>query len=196
MGIRDTWWVYRVCLIWCPLRTAWARPDVSTWVKTDNVGSFFEIAIYSVCHHLNTYCGSPWVPPWWRLQIETFSTLLAFVRGLHGSPVNSLHNGQWRGALMFFLICAWINAWVNTRKAGDLRRHLAHYDVIVMTEPSQPFGGIYPWLQHAEVDQLPKPHSDQAWGTLFPSLPAPCHASSWETYQSLPWALQTPHQSV
>ena len=33
---------------------------------------------------------------------------------------------------MFSLICAWINNWVNNREAGDLRRHRAHYDVIVM----------------------------------------------------------------
>ena len=26
----------------------------------------------------------------------------------------------------------WINDWVNNREAGDLRRHRAHYDVIVM----------------------------------------------------------------
>ena len=29
-----------------------------------------------------------------------------FVRGIHRSPVNSQHKGQWRGALMFSLICA------------------------------------------------------------------------------------------
>ena len=40
--------------------------------------------------------------------------------------------GQWRGALMFSLICVWINDWVNNREAGDLRRYRAHYDVIVM----------------------------------------------------------------
>ena len=34
---------------------------------------------------------------------------------------------------MFSSICAWINEWVNNREAGDLRRHRAHYDVIVMT---------------------------------------------------------------
>ena len=55
-----------------------------------------------------------------------------FVRGIHRSPVNSPHKGQWRGALMFSLICAWINGWVNNREAGDLRRHRADYDVIVM----------------------------------------------------------------
>ena len=55
-----------------------------------------------------------------------------FVRGIHRSPVNSPHKGQWRGALMFSLICVWINGWVNNREAGDLRRYRAHYDVIVM----------------------------------------------------------------
>ena len=32
----------------------------------------------------------------------------------------------------FSLICTWINDWVNNREAGDLRRHRAHYDVIIM----------------------------------------------------------------
>ena len=47
-------------------------------------------------------------------------------------PVNSLHKGQWRGALMFSLICVWINSWVNNREAGDLRRHRGHYGPTVM----------------------------------------------------------------
>ena len=55
-----------------------------------------------------------------------------FVRGIHRSPVNSLHKGQWRGAWMFSSICAWINGWVNNREAGDLRRHRTHYDVTVI----------------------------------------------------------------
>ena len=33
---------------------------------------------------------------------------------------------------MFSLIYAWINGWVNNRKASDTRRHRAHYDFIVM----------------------------------------------------------------
>ena len=68
--------------------------------------------------------------PLWRHQMETFSALLAICAG--NSPVNK---GQWRGALMFSLICAWINGWVNNREAGNLRRHRAHYDVIVMIGP-------------------------------------------------------------
>ena len=56
-----------------------------------------------------------------------------FVRRIHRSPVNSPHKGQWRGALMFSLIWAWMNDWVNNREPGDLRRHRAHYDVTVMS---------------------------------------------------------------
>ena len=52
--------------------------------------------------------------------------------GIHRSPVNSPHKGEWRGTLMFSLICVWKNGWVNNRKAGDLRHYRAHYDVTVM----------------------------------------------------------------
>ena len=54
-----------------------------------------------------------------------------FVRRIHRSPLNSPHKGQWRGALLFSLICAWINDRVNNREAGDLTRRRAHYDVTV-----------------------------------------------------------------
>ena len=46
-----------------------------------------------------------------------------------------LLKGEWRGALMFSLIYVWTNGWVNTRDAGDLRRHRAHYDVTVIEWP-------------------------------------------------------------
>ena len=42
------------------------------------------------------------------------------------------HKGQWCGALIISLICAWTNGWVNNADADDLRRHRAHYDVTVM----------------------------------------------------------------
>ena len=51
---------------------------------------------------------------------------------LYGEFTRPPHKGQWRGVLMFSLICTWINRWVNTREAGDLRRHRAHFEVIVM----------------------------------------------------------------
>ena len=55
---------------------------------------------------------------WWRHQMEKLPALLA---------ICSPHKGQWRGALMFSLVCAWINGWVNNREPGDLRRHHTHY---------------------------------------------------------------------
>ena len=67
------------------------------------------------------------------IKWKIFSRNWPFVQGIHRSPVNSPHKGQWRGALMFSLICVWINDWVNNREAGDLRQYSAHYDVIVMT---------------------------------------------------------------
>ena len=63
---------------------------------------------------------------WWRHQTKHFPRYWPFVRRIHRSPVNSPHKGQWRGALIFPFICAWIN--------GDLRRHRAHYDFTVMAE--------------------------------------------------------------
>ena len=54
-----------------------------------------------------------------------------FVRGIHQSPLNSPHKGQWRGALMCSLICAWINGWLNNREAGYFRRNSANYGVTV-----------------------------------------------------------------
>ena len=69
-----------------------------------------------------------------------------FVRRIHLSPVNSPHKGQWRGALMFSLICASINGWVNNREASDFRCHHTHCDITVMKiaifAQVQQFGGV------------------------------------------------------
>ena len=66
------------------------------------------------------------------MKWKHFPRYWPFVRGIHRSPVNSPHKGRWRGALMFSLLCVWINGWVINREAGDMRRRCAHYDVIVM----------------------------------------------------------------
>ena len=66
------------------------------------------------------------------IKWKHFPRYWPFVRGIHRSLVNSPHKVQWCGALMFSLICAWINGWVNNRESGDLRRYRAHYDVTVM----------------------------------------------------------------
>ena len=66
------------------------------------------------------------------IKRKHFPLYWPFVPRIHRLPVNSPRKGQWRGALMFSLICAWINRWVHNREPGDLRRHRAHYDVVVM----------------------------------------------------------------
>ena len=103
------------------------------------------------------------------IKWKHFPRYWPFLRGIHRSPVNSPHKGQWRGALMFSLICVWINGWVNNGEAGDLRRHRAHYDVTVM---------LSLWSFH-----LPQPRLRQSWGILHscrrhPS-PMPETADRW-----------------
>ena len=66
------------------------------------------------------------------IKRKNFPRYWQFVRGIHRGPVNSPHKGQWRGALMFSLICTRINGWVNNGEAGDLRHHRAHYDITEM----------------------------------------------------------------
>ena len=55
-----------------------------------------------------------------------------FVRGIHRSPMDYSHEGQWREALNFTLNYAWTNDWANNIDAGDLRRRRAQYDVTLM----------------------------------------------------------------
>ena len=66
------------------------------------------------------------------IEWKHFPRYWSFVRGINRSPVISYHKGQWRRALMFSLTCAWLNGWVNSGEAGDLRHHCAHYDDTVV----------------------------------------------------------------
>ena len=62
--------------------------------------------------------------------METFSTLLAFFAG--NSAVIGELPAQ-RPVARSFDAFFDLHGWVNNGEAGDLRRHCAHYDVIVMT---------------------------------------------------------------
>ena len=93
-------------------------------------GDFIKKSRVWIRHYSHIYIS------WWRHQMETFSALLAICAGNSPVPVNFPHKSQWRGALMFSLICVWINGWVNNHEAGDLRRYRIHYDVIVMWDVS------------------------------------------------------------
>ena len=87
------------------------------------------------------------------IKWKHFPRYWPFVRGIHRSPVNSPHKGQWRRALMFSLICPWINYWVNNYEAGDLRRHRTHYDVIIMSVAQL-------WRHHQNVK---RPSEARCW---------------------------------
>ena len=124
--------------------------DEITYLFQNFNGAIIEVALHfmeDTSHKISMllmiwWCRKPahqqqWYWPSFRghddvIKWKYFPRYWPFVRGIHRSPVNSLHKGQWRGALMFSLTCVWINGWVNNREAGDLRRYRAHYDVIVM----------------------------------------------------------------
>ena len=76
-------------------------------------------------------CPLPVCPHDDVIKWKHFPRYRPFLRGIHRWPVNSPLKSQWRGALMFSLICVWTNGWENNRDAGDWRRHRTHYDVIV-----------------------------------------------------------------
>ena len=61
------------------------------------------------CHERETHSTA-----WWLHQMETFSVYWRFVRR---SPGNSPQKGQWRGTLIFSLICA-LNNRLNKQSRG------------------------------------------------------------------------------
>ena len=87
----------------------------------------FRADVYVNCCLWRVSAGGHFSPAntWWRHQMVTISALLALcARVTDEFP----KKGQWRGALMVYLICAW----TNNRDAGDLRRQRYHCYVTVM----------------------------------------------------------------
>ena len=116
---------YRVCasIKLCMSNSQWLF-DLHCWSFTHLVPLCQE--------HIPLFLPNQWHLSWWRHQMETFSVLLAICEGNSAVPGEFPSQGQWREALMFSLLCVWINDWVNNLEAGDLRRYLAHYDVTLM----------------------------------------------------------------
>ena len=76
------------------------------------------------------------------IKWKHFPRYWPFVRGIHRSrwiPRTKASDAE----LWCLLWSAWINDWVNNREAGDLRRHRARYDVIVMYNSKLPSCDIF-----------------------------------------------------
>ena len=112
------------------------------------------------------------------IKWKHFPRYWPFVRGIHRSSVNSPHKGQWRGALMFSLICVWINGWVNNREAGDLRRYRAHYDVSVMNRRRHSIDYLFVLVLHFRCHHLTYPYWHHNMEKIFTVL------TLWERNQS------------
>ena len=115
------------------------------------------------------------------IKWKHFQRYWPFVRLIYRPPVNSPHKGQWRGALNFSLICAWINGWVNNREAGDLRRHRAHYDAIVMHTELTLLHDISPVLIHQQPWQLHAP--SKLIIKKKPGKNQPAYKQNWRTFE-------------
>ena len=143
-------------------------------------------------------------PAWWRHQMDTILRYWPFMRGIHRSPVDSSHKGQWREALLFSLICAWTIGWANNRDASDLRRHSCHYYVTVMRisiiwlwhghgfsiiGPLWGIPAVIGWFPHKgsviSLNMLLKKQSSCQW-FLIPWHP-------WDVIIPSRWALYTDH---
>ena len=104
MSHYQKYWKHkRSVLARCYLRRTEKRFDIYLWIYLTNSKIWYIAIEYFDC---NTEHDG--VITW-----KHFPRYWPFVRGIHRSPVNSPHKGQWRGALMFSLIGTWLNSWVN-----------------------------------------------------------------------------------
>ena len=125
-------WELQVLYMW--YSHLWSCPQrFGNYLFSSVWDGLFSALIMTLCHGNDFRITSPlWSTHDDVIKWEHFPRYWPFVREIHRSPVNFPHKGQWRGTLMFTLICARMNGWVNNREAGDLRRYRVHYDVIVM----------------------------------------------------------------
>ena len=125
-------------LVWNDSPTAMIYIDGLAQDCSNSIANALELL--QSCADTSICCACCTHHTWWRHQMEIFSALLAFCVG--NSSVTGEFPSQRPVTRSFdvFFICAWINSRANNGYAGDLRRHCAHYDVILMT-------GVL-WRQH------------------------------------------------
>ena len=101
-----------------------------------------------------------------KWQCGTCRSIYHLTQQTQGFCTYPPHKGQWRGALMFTLIWARINGWVNNREAGDLRRYrpplwrhhnewqvfyLAERNALYMAERNKPVSNVSGWGHQNEL---------------------------------------------
>ena len=105
---------------------------VLNFLRSSRNGVYVDELVTMVLHSVSNGYDQPWMTCrsvsvlqlyYDVIKWKRFPRYWSFVRGIHWSPVDSSHKGQWRVALMFSLICAWTRGGTNNRDADDLRRH-------------------------------------------------------------------------
>ena len=143
--ITYTWWDQsQSMLIKAVLRTSSISHKICTRLGCPLLCGGCIVSSYQI-HRRNL--------PFWRHQVETFSALLPFCKGI--PPVTGVFPSQRPATPSFDVFCAWTKGWANNRDAGDMRHHRAHYGFTIMTDiPLGWFTGTgqsYDWPNASEV---------------------------------------------
>ena len=115
------------------------------------------------------------------IKWKHFPLYWPFVRGIHWSPVNSPHKGQWRGALMFSLTCAWTNGSANNRLSKQSRRRW-------LETPSRSLWRHYNDFlkkQNVKID-INQSHKTRQTGYMY-MICVPIAGQRWKSYGSDAW---------
>ena len=128
----------------------------------------FPLAYMRLCHDDYTHDDV--------IKYRHFPRYWPLMRGIHRSPVNSPHKGQWRGALMFSLICAWINGlnkqWWGWWFETPLRPLWRHWGV---GSNKQPYRNVFARASQNVYQRKPK----QFFKILHPPIPENIVCSLW-----------------
>ena len=84
----------------------------ASYIRGLTVGIYITTILYeeSRFHHIGAWTQ-------WPAFYDDVIKLLALCEGNQQVTSGFPYKGQWRGALMFYLICAWTNSWLNNREA-------------------------------------------------------------------------------
>ena len=133
LNVQKSLWIFKPSLLeinvrWRPLSTTLSHTPLDPY-KSSNFDGQRHTCVYAAYDSTRPSTGTMLSAKltWWRHQMETFSALLALCVG--NSPVTGEFPTQrpvMRSFDVFFVLR------LNKRLSKFLRRHRAHYDVIVM----------------------------------------------------------------